>query len=114
MRERLRPVGEVCLRGEECGVAAGVDVAVDAAVNGQRSGQEVYDRYCMACHMTGAAGAPLLGDEDAWEPRVARGMDTLMTNTVQGIGAMPPKGTCMDCSDDELQASVEFMIDQLE
>jgi cytochrome c5 len=108
MRERMRPFGEVCLRGQQCGVV------MDVAVEGERSGQQVYDRYCMACHTTGAAGAPVLGDENAWEPRVARGMDTLMQNTVQGIGAMPPMGTCMDCSEEELRASVDYILDQLD
>jgi cytochrome c5 len=108
MRERMRPFGEVCLRGQQCGVV------MDVAVEGERSGQQTYDRYCMACHTTGAAGAPMLGDENAWEPRVARGMDTLMQNTIQGIGAMPPMGTCMDCSEEELRASVEYLLDSLE
>ena len=52
----------------------------------------------------------MLGDAAAWEPRVAQGMDVLMANTINGINVMPPKGTCMACSDDELRAAVEYMI----
>jgi cytochrome c5 len=111
MRERLAPAGRVCLEGEQCG--PGVAAPETAAAAEQRSGQEIYDRYCFACHTTGAAGAPMLGDAAAWEPRVARGMETLMTNTMQGIGAMPPMGTCMDCSEAELEASVQYILDTL-
>jgi cytochrome c5 len=118
MRERLRPVGEVCLRGQQCG--AGTQPAAAAAGPGPapagngRSGQQVYERYCFACHSTGAAAAPVLGDTAGWEPRIAQGMDVLMEHTRTGIGAMPPMGTCMDCSDTELEASVQYILDSLD
>ena len=67
-----------------------------------KSGEQVYNGSCMACHATGAAGAPKLGDAAAWAPRIANGMDSLMTNATKGLNAMPPKGLCMSCSADEL------------
>ena len=74
-------------------------------------GEAIYNKSCMACHMTGAAGAPKLGDKAAWEPRIAKGMDALMQSAINGTAkGMPPKGTCMTCSDDELKAVVEFMV----
>ena len=75
------------------------------------SGEQVYSTFCFACHTTGVSGAPLLGDAAAWEPRLAKGMDVLMANTVNGINVMPAKGTCMACSDAELQAAVDYMLD---
>ena len=54
----------------------------------------------------------MFGDAAAWEPRVAKGLDELMASTVNGINAMPAKGTCMNCSDDELSAAVDYMIEQ--
>lgn len=68
-----------------------------------------YNMFCVACHSTGAAGAPKVGDKAAWEPRLAKGMDALLATTKSGVGAMPPMGLCMDCSDDEFKAIIEFM-----
>ena len=74
-------------------------------------GKEIYDTKCIACHAAGVANAPKLGDKAAWGPRVAKGMDALMATVKNGQGAMPPMGTCMDCSDADLQAAVQYMID---
>ena len=62
----------------------------------------------------GVGGAPLLGDIAQWEPRIAKGMDVLMASTVNGINAMPAKGTCMNCSDDELNDAVAYMLEQVQ
>jgi cytochrome c5 len=53
----------------------------------------------------------LFADAAAWAPRIAKGMDVLMDSTINGINAMPAKGTCMSCSDDELAATVTYMVD---
>ena len=74
-------------------------------------GKATYDTKCLACHNTGVAGAPKLGDKAAWEPRIATGMDAMLAVAIKGKGAMPPKGTCMDCSDDELKAAIQYMVD---
>ena len=67
---------------------------------------------CMACHMTGAAGAPKLGDEAAWNERLEKGMDAVMANVMSGINAMPARGLCANCSDEDLHAIVEYMVSQ--
>jgi cytochrome c5 len=74
-------------------------------------GKATYDAKCGVCHAAGVAGAPKLGDKAAWEPRIATGMDAMLAIAVSGKGAMPPKGTCMDCSDDDLKAAIQYMID---
>jgi cytochrome c5 len=104
--ERLTPFGSVCRAGDDCGAVAA------SAASGPLSGQQVYDQFCFACHTSGVGGAPLFGDAAAWEPRVAKGLDELMASTLNGINAMPAKGTCMNCSDDELSAAVDYMIEQ--
>ena len=76
-------------------------------------GQKTYQTYCVACHATGAAGAPKLGDKDAWAPRIAKGNDALFSSIKNGLNAMPPKGTCMSCSDDDLRAAMEYIVDQI-
>lgn len=102
---RIKPAGSVCLEGDSaCGGA------VAAAGGEPRSGEVVYKASCVACHDTGAAGAPKFGDKGAWKPRIAQGLDTLHTHAISGIRGMPPKGTCMSCSDDEVKAAVDFIV----
>lgn len=80
-------------------------------------GKQVYDMVCFACHAQGIAGAPKLGDKALWEPRIAKGMDTLVNNAINGFqgsaGVMPPKGGRMDLSDDDVKAAVQYMVDQV-
>jgi cytochrome c5 len=74
------------------------------------SGKSTYDTVCMACHSTGAAGAPKLGDKAAWAPRIKTGLDTLHTAALKGKGAMPPKGGNAALSDDAVKAAVDYMV----
>ena len=105
--ERIAPVGDVYLDGEIVTASAGGDSDEPA---GPRSGEKVYNTYCVACHGTGAAGAPIKGDADAWTARIAQGEATLLKHAIEGFNAMPAKGTCSDCSDDEMAATVKFLI----
>ena len=107
--ERLKPVGEVCIQGEEC-AAAGAGAAV-AAGGAARSGADVYGKFCTACHSTGLLNSPKTGDSAAWNAKAeaSGGLDGLLKNAISGINAMPPKGTCADCSDDELKAAIQHM-----
>ena len=75
-------------------------------------GKQVYDTTCMACHSTGVAGAPKLGDKAAWAPRVKQGIDTLVQSALKGKNAMPPKGGNASLSDAQVHAAVEFMVSQ--
>jgi len=106
MQTRLKPVGELCMSGDECAAAP-----VAAAPSGPRTGEEVYSTKCFTCHASGAAGAPKLGDAAAWAPRVGKGVETLYSNALKGFNGMPAKGLCMDCSDDEVKAAVDHMLD---
>lgn len=73
-------------------------------------GEEVYKTACFACHDTGAANAPKLGDKDAWASRIAKGMDTLVGHAINGLNAMPPKGGAMHLSDEDIGSSVAYMV----
>lgn len=68
-----------------------------------------YNMYCVACHGTGAAGAPKVGDTAAWAPRIAAGADALVTSVKAGKNAMPPKGLCNDCTDAEFKELIQYM-----
>jgi cytochrome c5 len=101
---RLSPIGGLCMAGENC-AAAPVIVA-----SGPRSGEDIYGKSCIACHASGAAGAPKLGDIPAWVPRIAQGAETMYTHAINGFNGMPAKGLCMDCSDDEIKVTVDYMV----
>jgi len=102
----MRKIANVLMISAMLG-ASGSVLAADAA-----TGEETYNSKCKVCHANGVAGAPKLDDKAAWEPRIAQGMDTLMANVTNGLRAMPPKGTCMDCSEADLKAAVEYMVEQ--
>ena len=74
--------------------------------------EQKYMASCFACHSTGAAGAPKVGEGFAaeWQPRMEKGMDAVVTNSINGLNTMPPKGLCFDCTDDDLRAIVEYMV----
>lgn len=69
----------------------------------------IYQRSCASCHTVVATGAPLAGDRAAWEPRMAKGMDSLVDSVVNGFGGMPPFGLCMDCDAAQFEALTRFM-----
>ena len=76
-------------------------------------GEEIYNNYCFSCHTPGLSGAPKLGDAEAWRPRIAKGKDLLVQATIEGVQpAMPPRGMCFNCSDEDIEAAVDYMIEQ--
>jgi cytochrome c oxidase subunit II len=90
--------------------AAPQQVAAAAPAAGAKTdGKATYDTTCMACHSTGAAGAPKLGDKGAWKPRLAQGMNTLYASALKGKGAMPPKGGNTALPDAAVKAAVDYM-----
>ncbi|HEY9052247.1 MAG TPA: c-type cytochrome [Gammaproteobacteria bacterium] len=98
---------------EESQPQAAAEPAV-AQVSAPMSGEAVYKKTCMACHLSGAAGAPKLGDKQAWKPRIEKGMDALMQSALNGVPgtSMMKRGTCLSCSDEDLRAAVEYMVEQ--
>ena len=110
--DNIRPVGQVRIAGQEQADAVGESPAVPVAVTEAvpRSGQQVYNDTCAGCHGTGAAGAPKLGDSAAWKARVTAGIESLLQSAINGKNAMPPKGLCMSCSEDDLKAAIEYMV----
>jgi cytochrome c5 len=109
MKSRLAPVGSVCMAGEDCAAAP-----VAAAPGESRSGEEIYAASCTTCHALGVAGAPKFGDADSWAAPLAKGMDTLYTHAINGFNGMPAMGLCMNCSEEEIRATVDYMVDQVQ
>ena len=90
----------------------------EAAVAGM-NGEQVYKNVCIACHYPpGVGGAPALGDAEAWSPRIAQGMNTLIDHALNGFsgstGVMPKKGERLDLSDKEIIEAIEYMVEQVD
>jgi cytochrome c5 len=116
--ERIRPLGDVYLPGEEHAAAGPTVEAAEepAPIETALSGPQVYNTACLACHGAGIGGAPILGDADAWSARVAQGIDVLNDHAINGytgsVGYMPAKGGRVDLSDEEVAAAVQYMVDE--
>lgn len=101
--ERIKPYGSLHVAGA---------AAADAGASAARSGEDVYNSACVACHGSGVLGAPRLHNGADWQPRLdEKGLDGVWQNALSGINAMPPRGTCSNCSDDEIKAAIEYMIE---
>ena len=78
------------------------------------NGKKVYNKVCIACHMTGVAGAPALKDKTRWTEIAAKGMKQLHHDAINGFtgkhGVMPARGSCTDCSDQDLYDAVSYML----
>jgi len=103
IKARIQPIGKVHIAGAKAEVAS----------SGPRSGSDIYAKACVACHSVGVLNAPKLQDAADWAPRMEKGFDTVWQNAINGIGGMPPMGTCGDCSNDEIKAAIEHMIEGL-
>jgi len=113
--ERIRPMSQVYMPGEEQAAAAPtVETVADVRpVATTLSGPQVYNVACLACHSSGIGGAPILGDATAWAPRIAQGDDVLKSHAIDGftdVGVMPPKGGRVDLSDQEIYDAVDYMV----
>ncbi len=111
--ERLKPVGELCLQGEDCGTPAASDSSGedDSSSSDVADGESIYGNVCAACHDSGAAGAPIRGDEDAWADRVDKGFETLLSHSINGFNGMPARGGNPDLSDEEMEAATAYMVE---
>ncbi len=137
--ENLAPIAKVCLAGEDCvgakaseAAAAPAPVAIApepvaapapaaapepaaepvqiAQADDGFDLQATYQMFCFACHSTGLSGAPLPGDAEAWGPRMEKGRDEIVEIMNRGLNAMPPKGLCMTCTDDQLWELSQYMV----
>jgi cytochrome c5 len=122
VQERLQQAGQVAVAGQDNSALA---IKADAGAAGQagsagagpalpKSGEEVFQQVCTACHGGGIAGAPKAWDKAAWGPRIAKGNDTLYDHALKGFqggsGVMPPKGGRADLPDDLVKQGVDYMV----
>lgn len=114
--ERIRKVGNVCIEGQDCAAGGEAEAGESTAeAGGGTDVQAIYNRTCANCHDAGVAEAPRLGNAEEWAPRLEKGVETLYESAINGLPpAMPAKGTCFDCSDEELKALVDYMVEASE
>jgi len=103
MTMRLQPVVSLDKMRESMSVASAAGDTAD------KSPDQLYQSACLACHTTGAAGAPKIGDAAAWKTRLGKGLEALISSAINGIGAMPPRGGSQ-FSDDQIRATVEYIL----
>jgi cytochrome c5 len=96
---RLKPVGQV-------------EVTDPNAPKVEKSGKEIVDAVCSACHATGALNAPKIGDKAAWAPHLGAGLEHLTQNAIKGVRQMPPRGGSPDLTDIEIARAVAYMANQ--
>ena len=100
--ERIAPVGSV--RSGE--------FEEEPETQEMRSASDINSRTCAACHSTGAAGAPITGNGDEWAPRAEEGLDHMVQRAIEGFGAMPARGGDSSLSDEEIEATVRYMLEE--
>ena len=97
--QRLKPVGDV-------------EVVDASAPKVDKTGKEVVEAVCGACHTSGALNAPKIGDKAAWGKLIAAGLPRLKQDTIKGIRQMPARGGNPDLSDTEIERAIIYMADQ--
>ena len=106
--ERIKPIGEVRIDSSTMVASA------DSTETAERSGEEIYNGKCAGCHTSGIMGAPKYASLADWTSRIDLGLDKLTDSAIAGKGGMPARGTCMDCSDNDIKVTVQYMLDSLE
>ena len=98
--KRLQPAGDIVITG-----AAG-------SAKVEKSGKQVVEAVCAACHATGALNAPKIGDKAAWAKLIKEGLETIGADAIKGIRQMPPRGGNPDLTDTEVKRAVVYMANQ--
>jgi cytochrome c5 len=121
--DRIAPVGAVYAGDTgRAAMQAAQDAAKAAAASqvaygGTTDGSTIFGNLCKTCHETGAGGAPKISDKAAWAPRVAQGVDTLIKHATEGFtgksGVMPPKGGNPALTDEQIKATVNWIVGQV-
>jgi cytochrome c5 len=123
IEQRIAPVGGVYAGDTGRAAIAAAEAAAKAAAasrvayGGTLEGSVIFGNLCHACHETGAGGSPKLTDTAHWNPRIALGVDTLVKHAIEGYtgssGMMPAKGGNPSLTDEQVKATVEWMISQI-
>ncbi|WED42498.1 c-type cytochrome [Legionella cardiaca] len=116
IEQRIQPIGQVRLQEQKTSAPKTTAVPEETKANAEKEetpGKATYEKYCVVCHRDGVAGAPKFRVAEDWKARLdAKKLDGLVTSAIKGLNAMPPKGTCMDCSDADIKNAIQYMLPQ--
>ncbi|MFZ6863847.1 c-type cytochrome [Undibacterium sp. Ji67W] len=93
--------------------ATSTSANTNASIRAGRPGATVFTLMCAECHITGISGAPKINDKTAWTARLKQSPDTLVEHALHGYKMMPARGSCSSCSDTEIKAAVEYMLEKV-
>ncbi|STX29880.1 cytochrome c5 [Legionella beliardensis] len=109
--ERIKPVGQVKIEDATPATEQKKVTEPTAQVAAKEEpGQAIYERYCSSCHQNGLAGAPKFRQAADWKPRMAKKIEGLTASAIKGLNAMPPKGTCAECSEEDIKTAIQYML----
>ena len=106
--ERIKPVGDVRID------TSNMLASAESNEFSERSGEAIYNSKCAGCHTSGVMEAPRYASLEDWSTRIDLGIEKLTLSAIAGKGGRPARGTCMDCSDNEIKVTVQYMLDSLE
>ncbi|KTC85119.1 c-type cytochrome [Legionella brunensis] len=113
IEKRIKPVGQVRLQEQKTATPNTTSTSEEKTAKDETPGKATYEKYCVVCHRDGVAGAPKFRVAEDWKSRLdTKKMDGLVASAIKGLNAMPPKGTCMDCSDAEMKDAIQYMLPQ--
>ncbi|CAM4462480.1 MAG: hypothetical protein LEGION0398_MBIBDBAK_00090 [Legionellaceae bacterium] len=104
--KRLEPFGKIAILGQKQN-----NVSIRIKNKNTRSGKIIYETICSDCHATGEVHSPKFGKQKDWESRYKLGYENLYRHAINGFHFMPPRGTCDTCSDEEIKATVKYIIE---
>jgi len=106
---RIKPIGQVWVENKD--IPSATTKSGETASENEDSGKAIYERACSVCHRDGVAGAPKFRNETDWKPRLdKKTIEELVASAIKGLNAMPIKGTCVECTDEELKNAIQFML----
>lgn len=113
IEERIKPIGQVRLASQDNLSATKPVQNPPETGSTTNAGQATYEQYCSTCHRDGLAGAPKFRVKEDWQPRLDKqALDGLVASAIKGMNAMPIRGTCMQCSDEEIKNAIQYMLPQ--
>jgi cytochrome c5 len=109
--KRLAPIGSVKIDRPQPPASTKNHISLAAA---EHLGKQIVTTRCILCHGQGIGGAPRLTVKTDWEKRLKQNKSVLFDHLEQGYRAMPPKGACLECSNNDLHVALDYLLKQIQ
>jgi len=111
IEKRIKPFGAVNVG--QAGSGGQAAQAQAASGGSSLTGKQIVDQTCAACHGTGVMGAPKIGNKGDWEPRIKKGVATLLKHAENGFKNMPARGGKSSLTNEDLKHAIAYMLSQV-